>query len=120
MPSSDEEFTTRSGNTIRMLIKGVGSNTPCPANDARLITADTCFWNCSIPGSIHTYLLTLLQANGKNMHELDTLIDPCQSFILIYIVCLCIGNVFCSVFVSVSDASYVIIDIEYVKWNGWG
>jgi len=48
MPSSDEEFTTRSGNKIRMLIKAATAK-PGQAADERFISSDTCFWNISLP-----------------------------------------------------------------------
>jgi len=48
MPSSDAEFTTRSGNKIRLLIKSA-PHRPGQKDDARFMTADTCFWNVSLP-----------------------------------------------------------------------
>lgn len=48
MPSSDAEFTTRSGNKIRLLIKSA-PHRPGQNDDARFMTADTCFWNVSLP-----------------------------------------------------------------------
>lgn len=47
MPSTDAEFTTRSGQKIRMLLKR-GSTKPGENVDQRFMTADTCFWNVTL------------------------------------------------------------------------
>jgi hypothetical protein len=52
MPSTDDEFTTRSGQKIRLLIKAQSSTGKKGARDSadsRFPTADTCFFNLSLP-----------------------------------------------------------------------